>query len=169
MFTNQPCRVNQLTSFDTVKYIEKTKNYYEAQGFDVPYRWAQNDSAPLTRLRKPLAQSRVALASTASTYPRKLLEHRTVEARANENLPTKLHGEDLAWDREATHLNDRGSFFPIEVLQDFAKQRIIGDISRRSYFLPTEYSQRKTMQFDATQVLQHCREDGVDALLLVPL
>lgn len=158
-----------MTSFDSVNYIDKTKNYYEAQGFDVPYSWAHHDAAPFTSLRKSLAHSRIALASTASTYPRKLLEHRTVEARFNEELPTKLYAEDLAWDHEATHLNDRGSFFPLEVLQSLVKKRFIGEIARRSYFLPTEYSQRKTTQVDAQQVLQLCQEDKVDALLLVPL
>ena len=158
-----------MTLVASVKYIEKTKSYYEAQGFDVPYRWAHNADAPFTSLRKPLAESRIGLASTASTYPRKLLEHRTVEALANIELPPKLYAEDLAWDREATHLNDRGSFFPIEILQDFVTMKVIGDLSRRSYFLPTEYSQRKTTQTDAPLVLQHCRDDAVDALLLVPL
>ncbi len=158
-----------MISFDSVRYIEKTKIYYEAQGFDVPYRWAHHDAAPFTTLRKPLAKSRIALASTASTYPSKLLDHRKVEARSNEELPTKLYAEDLAWDREATHLNDRGSFFPLEVLQSLVAKRFIGEIARRSYFLPTEYSQRKTSQTDAQLVLQLCQEDKIDALLLVPL
>lgn len=156
-------------AYPPVSYIEKTKNYYEAQGFEVPYRWASHDDAPFTILQKPLSESRIGLASTATTYPRKLLEHRVVEARENGDLPAKLYAEDLAWDRKATHLNDRGSFFPVEVLRDISMRRVIGDISRRSYFLPTEYSQRKTSELDARKVLEHCREDEVDALLLVPL
>lgn len=155
--------------YPSVKYIEKTRNYYEAQGFEVPYRWASHNDAPFTALQKPLSESRIGLASTATTYPRKLLEHRTVEARSIEDLPNKLYADDLAWDRKATHLNDRGSFFPLEVLQDFASRQVIGDVSPRTYFLPTEYSQRKTSQLDAHQVLQYCLEDEVDALLLVPL
>lgn len=156
-------------AYTPVSYIEKTRSYYEAQGFEAPYRWASHDDAPFTNLQKPLSESRIGLASTATTYPRKLLEHRVVEACENEALPVKLYAEDLAWDRKATHLNDRGSFFPIEVLGDFAARRIIGDMSPRSYFLPTEYSQRKTSELDARKVLEYCREDKIDALLLVPL
>ena len=155
--------------YPPVRYIEKTRSYYEAQGFEVPYRWASHDDAPFTILHEQLSESRIGLASTATTYPRKLLEHREVEARENGDLPVKLYADDLAWDRKATHLNDRGSFFPIEVLRDFAMRRVIGDISPRSYFLPTEYSQRKTSELDARKVLKYCREDEVDALLLVPL
>jgi hypothetical protein len=156
-------------AYPPVKYIEKTRSYYEAQGFEIPYRWASHDSAPFTVLQKPLSESRIGLASTATTYPRMLLEHRTVEACENEDLPIKLYAEDLAWDRKATHLNDRESFFPANVLDQFAKRGIIGGISPRSYFLPTEYSQRKTSELDAREVLKYCREDRVDALMLVPL
>lgn len=155
--------------FNPVKYIAKTKDYYEAQGFSVPYRWARNEESPFVEMRRPLSESTIGLASTATTYPRKMLEHRSVEAILNDELPEKLYAEDLAWDRKATHLNDRGSFFPIDVLQDLANNRIIGSISQHSFFLPTEYSQRKTSQVDAPLVLDYCREDDVDALLLVPL
>lgn len=156
-------------TIDPVNYIEKTRRYYEAQGFEKPYRWAKNIDSPFAKLKQPLSKSKIALASTASTYPRKLIEHRNVEVVLNEELPPRLYAEDLAWDREATHLDDRRSLFPIEVLQSLVQHQVIGSISQRSYFLPTEYSQRKTSQIDAPLVLDYCRDDGVDALLLVPL
>jgi len=35
--------------------------------------------------------------------------------------------------------------------------------------VPTDYSQRRTIEQDAPQILARCREDGVDVALLVPL
>ena len=48
-----------------VRYIDKTRAYYRSQGYDKSYRWAHNESAPFTPLKKPLSQSRVTLISTA--------------------------------------------------------------------------------------------------------
>ncbi|MCY3883500.1 MAG: hypothetical protein OXG24_01145 [Gammaproteobacteria bacterium] len=157
------------SALDPVSYIEKTKRYYEAQGFAVPYRWARNEESPIVEMSRPLSKSTIGIASTASTYPRRMVEPRSVEAISNDKVPERLYAEDLAWDRKATHLNDRGTFFPIDVLWKLTNSQFIGDVSKRSYFLPTEYSQRKTLQVDAPQVLDRCREDDVEALLLVPL
>ena len=98
-----------------------------------------------------------------------MLEARRVESVLNHQIPTKLYAEDLEWDRNATHLDDRNSFFPLETLWELANEGIIGQVSPRSYFLPTEYSQQKTSEVDSRVVLDHCIEDGVDALILVPL
>jgi hypothetical protein len=35
--------------------------------------------------------------------------------------------------------------------------------------VPTEYSQRRTIEQDAPEILRRCREDEADAALLVPL
>jgi len=35
--------------------------------------------------------------------------------------------------------------------------------------VPTEYSQRRTTERDAPEILRRCREDGVEAALLAPL
>ena len=45
----------------------------------------------------------------------------------------------------------------------------IGSLSSRFYGAPTEYSQRKTNEEDAPELLRLCREDGVDAAILVAL
>jgi len=35
--------------------------------------------------------------------------------------------------------------------------------------VPTDYSQRRTLEQDAPEILRRCREDEVDVALLVPL
>ncbi|MBB1094482.1 glycine reductase, partial [Rhodopseudomonas palustris] len=48
-----------------IPYMARTRAYYQAIGYDVPYRWAHDVAAPFQPLTKPLAQSRVALITTA--------------------------------------------------------------------------------------------------------
>ena len=53
---------------DPIRYIERTRRYYLALGYEAPYRWAENDSTPFTPLVKPLNECRVALVTTAALY-----------------------------------------------------------------------------------------------------
>jgi len=46
-----------------IPYMQRTREYYRAIGYDTPYRWAHNTSAPFQPLKKPLAQLHVALFS----------------------------------------------------------------------------------------------------------
>ena len=45
----------------------------------------------------------------------------------------------------------------------------IGSASPRFYGVPTDYSQSRTIEQAAPQILEWCREDGVDAVLLSAL
>lgn len=49
-----------------VSYIDKSRTYYKAQGYQQPYTWAVHDQAPFTPPPKPLSACRVGLATTAS-------------------------------------------------------------------------------------------------------
>ena len=50
-----------------IPYMQRTRDYYQAIGF-APYRWAHFADVPFTPLAKPLAQSRVALITTAAPF-----------------------------------------------------------------------------------------------------
>ena len=69
----------------------------------------------------------------------------------------------------ATHLDDLNSFFPIDHLNALVDAGRIGRLAERVHCAPTEYSQRKTNGEDAPELLKRCREDGVEAALLIPL
>jgi hypothetical protein len=73
------------------------------------------------------------------------------------------------WDKDATHTNDVESFCPVRRLSEAQQAGRIGSLSPRFYGVPTEYSQRKTNEVDAPEVLRLCREDQVDVAVLVPL
>ncbi|MCY4200462.1 MAG: hypothetical protein OXF31_11755 [Gammaproteobacteria bacterium] len=154
---------------NAVAYMERTRRYYAAQGFDEPYQWAHFDEVPLATPRKPLAQSRLALITTASLAPRVETDKRSLVSGFVDDPPTRLYAEDLFWDRKATHLDDLNSYFPIDHLKALADSGRIGALARRFHCLPTEYSQRRTLTVDAPELLRRCREDGADLAMLVPL
>jgi len=156
-------------SADPVAYMERTRRYYEAQGFETPYRYAHHLEAPFTPLPKWLAECTVGLVTTASLYPRMPLEPRKVDSASTLRPPARLYADDLSWDKEATHLDDLGSFCPIEVLQESAAKGVIGGLAARFHCAPTEYSQRATSEHDAPEIYARLKEDGADIALLVPL
>src|SRR5205085_504244 len=50
-----------------IPYIQRTREYYLRLGYPA-YRWAHFDEVPFTPLAQPLAQSRLALITTAAPY-----------------------------------------------------------------------------------------------------
>ena len=45
-----------ITHRSFVSYIDRTREYYAAQGYGRPYRWAHHASVPFANLEKPLAE-----------------------------------------------------------------------------------------------------------------
>ena len=152
-----------------VPYMERTRAYYAAQGFTSPYVWAHFDDVPFARLTKPLAESRLAVITTASLYDRTFADVREVASGPTDDPPQRLYGNDLEWDKNATHLDDVNSFFPLRYLNALVEAGRIGGITTRFHCAPTEYSQRRTRTVDAPEILRRCREDGAAAAMLVPL
>src|ERR1700687_1616477 len=51
-----------------VRYIDKTRTYYEAEGYGKPYQWAHFDDIPFTpfaAVGKPLSECRVGVVTTS--------------------------------------------------------------------------------------------------------
>ena len=51
-----------------IPYMARTREYYAAIGYTTPYRWAHYVEAPFQPLRKPLAQSRITIITTAAPF-----------------------------------------------------------------------------------------------------
>jgi len=163
----------QLVRRSHVSYIDKSREYYEAQGFEQAYRWAAFDDVPFARPTKPLSECNVAAVTTSFLHHHdsafgapatdKVVYHHRVA-----DVPDRMFTDDLSWDKHATHTDDTGSFLPLSALQALADDAVIGSVNDRFFGVPTEYSQRKT-GLDADQVVEWCEEDGVDIALLVPL
>lgn len=160
-----------------VSYIDKSREYYVAQGFARPYRWAHHDDAPFQPLPKPLQHCCVGVATTttpigAGMDPQvdtDIPAKKCAYAKPVEPTPSAMYTLDLSWDKQATHTNDVESFLPLQTAGDFAGQGRIDRLSSRYYGVPTDYSQRRTQETVAPEVLRFCQEDRVDVMLLIPL
>ena len=158
-----------------VSYIDRTRDFYLAQGYGKPYRWARFEDAPFAPLGRPLREARATLVTTAS--PWRDQEVRDGVLRGDKEVwsgpmvspPDRLFTDDLAWDKGATHTNDVESFLPIRALRAHERAGRIGRVAARFHGVPTDYSQRRTIEEDAPEILRRCREDAVDVALLVPL
>jgi len=162
---------------DYVRYIERTRAYYAAEGYDKPYEWAHYDEVPFAALKKPLAECTVALVSTSD------VQFRDDEAAGGDfnaftgnvySIPADTPAEALYsrqehFDGYATHIDDVDSYFPLTRLRELAAAGIVGRLAPRAHGVFTSYSRRKTLESDGPEVLQRCREDAVDAVLLTPI
>jgi hypothetical protein len=157
-----------------VSYIDRSREYYAAQGYEKPYAWAHFADVPFTSRAKPLAACRVGLVTTAGRIKSEgafgVGGHiREAYAEAAVPPPKRLFTDHLFWDREATHTDDVDSFLPLNRLAAYAVDGRIGSASPRFYGAPTDYSQRRTTELAAPRILEWCREDSVDAVLLAGL
>ena len=165
---------NRVTAYRTAtSYIDRTREYYRAQGYDKPYRWASFDSVPFAPLSKPLAKSRIAVVTTTSPWDQQdtksLRGERQVWSGSTQPPPDRLFTNHLSWDKQNTHTDDVESFLPIARLNEQVAKGRLGSVARRFHGVPTDYSQSTTTLQDAPQILDRCIEDGVDIALLVPL
>jgi D-proline reductase (dithiol) PrdB len=159
-----------------IPYINRTRDYYAALGYPAPYRWAENAEVPFQALKKPLSESRVALVTTAA-LKRPGQGDQGPGARYNGAAKfLKVYAEPIASepplginhvaiDFTHTRADDQGSFFPLTALRRSGR---IGAVAPRFFGVPTNRSQRVTRDDYARDVLARCREDGVDAVMLVP-
>ena len=154
---------------DFIPYMERTRLFYRAQGFKKDYVWAQFATIPFQPLRKPLTDSRVTIVTTAVAHPDIPKPVRIAESIPFSDVPEHFDTSELAWDKDSTHTKDRQSYFPLEVLQQLAAEKMILDLAPRYHFVPTQYSHRATIEDDAPAISAACIEDQVDIALLVPL
>lgn len=158
-----------------VSYIDRSRDYYAAQGYPQPYAWAHYDDVPFTPLKKPLAELRIGLVTTAEkpkpsgTISLEILIQRETYAAPSHVPPQSMFTDILSWDKAATHTKDVNSFLPITQLNQYVSSGRVGSASARFYGVPTDYSKSKTLDLYAPRILEWCREDGVDAVILTAL
>ena len=162
-----------------IRYIDRSRAYYLALGYDNPYRWARNVDVPFASLTKPLTQSRVALITTAAPFKPDAGDQGpwapyNASAKFTEVywMPIAprpdLRISHLGYDRRHTSAEDINTYFPLERIKEATSDGRIGELNSRFYAVPTLRSQRLTTERDAPQILELCREDAIDAAILVP-
>jgi len=154
-----------------VRYIDKTRAYYEAEGYGKPYGWAHFDDIPFAVVGKPLAECRVGIVTTSDMARRGAAIAPDDPRRLVYSLPTsvpvaELYSRKSAYDRYATTLDDVDSYLPLTHLHRFAAEGKIGSVAPRFQMIYSEYSQRKTLKVDAPEILRQMQEDRVDVAVL---
>ena len=151
-----------------VSYIDKSRQFYFNKGFNNPYRWASHSDAPFAKLQKPLADSTIAVVTTAAPNE-EAGNNRKLWSAPSHAIPEETFTHHLSWHKTATHTDDLGSFLPLAHLQDAAERGRIGALGANFYGVPTTFSQRQTNTEDGPAVLKQVRQDHVDAVILIPL
>ena len=152
-----------------VPYIQRTRDYYSAQGYQEPYRWAHYDQTPFKKLAKPLKDSRIGLITTAMPDTKQGRERRDIYSTPVTPIPASMFTEELSWHKAVTHTNDISSFLPIQQINELRDEGRINDLAPRFHSLPTDYSQKNTIERDAPEIHKRLMEDEVDIAILVPL
>ncbi|HXT78831.1 MAG TPA: glycine/sarcosine/betaine reductase selenoprotein B family protein [Acetobacteraceae bacterium] len=162
-----------------IPYMQRTREYYAAIGYTTPYRWAHYLAAPFTPLAKPLSKARIALITTAAPYqPDKGDQGPGAAYNGSAKFYAVYSGDTsqthdlrishIGYDRAHTTATDSNTWFPLPALHRAASAGRIGSVAQRFHGAPTNRSHRVTVETDAPELLRRVREDGADAVILVP-
>ena len=104
--------------------MQRIRDYYQALGYGAPYRWAHYAEVPFAPLKKPLADSRIGLVTTAAPYqPDKGDQGPGAPYNAAAKFYTVYSGDSAAdhdlrishigYDRTHTTAADSNTWFPL--------------------------------------------------------
>ena len=162
-----------------IRYIERTRSYYLGLGYDNPYIWAHYVNVPFTRLQKPLNQSVLGLITTAVQFdPSKGPQGQgaAYNAAAKFYQPYKspinqkqdLRIAHVGIDRKNANMEEIECWFPLAAARRVVEMGRLRMVSPNFYGLPTNRSQRHTLEIDAPIILEMLRADNVDVAVLIP-
>jgi hypothetical protein len=161
-----------------IPYMQRTRDYYLALGF-AAYRWAHFADVPFTPLRTPLSRARVGLITTAAPFQPEAgdqgpgapynaaAKFYQVYSVSTESVPD-LRISHVGYDRLHTTAADISTYLPLARMREAVAAGRIGALAPRLHGAPTNRSHRVTMETDVVELLRRCREDAIDAVVLVP-
>jgi len=161
-----------------IPYMERIRTYYQTLGYGAPYRWAHYADVPFAPLKKPVAQSRIGLITTAAPFQPDKGDQGPGAAYNGGAKFYKVYSGDTAaehdlrishigYDRLHTMATDSNTWFPLTAMRDAAATGLIGELGPRFHGAPTNRSHRTTLDEDCPELLTRVREDKVDAVVLV--
>ncbi len=162
-----------------VPYMQRTRDWYLALGYGNPYRYAHYAQVPFTALRKPLSECAVALLTTAAPYqedkgpqgpgaPYNAAAKFYAPYMGETSVDHDLRISHVAIDRKHTSMEDSNSWFPLPLLREFVKEGRVGRLTKHFHGVPTNRSQRHTLEVDIPVIVERCKADGTDVAVLVP-
>jgi hypothetical protein len=162
-----------------IRYMERTRSYYLGLGYDNPYIWAHYIDVPFTPLQKPLNQSVLGLITTAVPYdPDKGLQgsgapynatakfYRPYQSPVDGDIDLRI--AHVGIDRKNANMEESDCWFPLATAKQAVRSGRVRALSPNFYGLPTNRSQRHTLEIDAPLILEMLRADKVDVVVLIP-
>lgn len=118
-----------------VSYMQRTRAYYLALGYDNPYQWARHEDAPFAPLRQPLTETRLALVTTAAPFqPDKGDQGPGAPYNAAAKFYAVYSGDTardhdlriahVGIDRKHTSMEDSGCWFPLPAMRRFSSPTV---------------------------------------------
>lgn len=162
-----------------IRYIERTRSYYLGLGYDNPYVWAHYTKVPFTRLKKPLSQSVLGLITTAVQFdpnkgdqgpgaPYNAAAKFYEPYKSPINQKQDLRIAHVGIDRKNANMEESECWFPLAAARRVVEMGRLQMVSPNFYGLPTNRSQRHTLEVDAPIILEMLRADNVDVAILIP-
>jgi D-proline reductase (dithiol) PrdB len=160
---------------DPIRYVDRLNEHYRAMG-NPPYRWSINETAPLHRIRQPLADCTVALltsggvsqCSMSAFDPNARNDHR-LDAIPSDAPSNDFQVHDHYYDHTDAE-SDINCIFPLDRIREFSKRGEIGRVAPRlwSGFMGRIYNRTKVMEDSGPAFADELAADHVDILLAAP-
>jgi len=162
-----------------ILYIDRTRSYYLGLGYETPYVWAHYLEVPFSPLKKLLNQSTLGLITTAAPFkaengPQGPGAPYNATAKFYQPFQQAIDGKidlriaHVGIDRQNANMEDSSCWFPLAAAKKAVEKGRIKAISPHFYGLPTNRSQRHTLEIDAPLILEMLRADQVDVAVLIP-
>jgi len=162
-----------------ILYIDRTRSYYLGLGYETPYVWAHYLEVPFSPLKKLLNQSTLGLITTAVPFkaengPQGPGAPYNATAKFYQPFQQAIDGKidlriaHVGIDRQNANMEDSSCWFPLAAAKKAVEKGRIKVISPHFYGLPTNRSQRHTLEIDAPLILEMLRADQVDVAVLIP-
>ncbi len=158
-----------------INYVEELNNHYGSMGFP-PYKWTVNETAPLTKLDKPLNECRVTLLTSGGIShcsmpgfdPDARNDHR-VDA-VDQDVSTADFDINDSYYNHTDAENDLNCVFPIDRLRELVEDGTIGSLAPRfwSGFMGRIYNRTKLIEESIPAFIEKLNEDAVDILATAP-
>lgn len=157
-----------------IRYIDRTRDQYASLGYG-EYAWVREPTTPpFVPLAKPLAESRLGVVASGGVYVRGQTAFTFRDDVTYRAVPSDVDVADLRATHFAYDLTDARAdidcVLPIRPLRRLVADGTVGELAPSLLTcMGGIYSSRRVREELAPAIVQRCLDDGVEALLLVPV
>ncbi|MDA3041432.1 MAG: glycine/sarcosine/betaine reductase selenoprotein B family protein [Actinomycetota bacterium] len=156
-------------------YIAETRRLYDSFGYGA-YRWADRTDTPaeFQPLTKPLSECRVLLVGSGGVYRHGQIAFHTMDDTSIRVIPADTPSADLrtahfAYD-QADARSDPNCVLPLDILRDMVADGEVGGLCEEALtFMGGIYSARRLEEETVPRILERCKAQEPDLVLLVPV